>query len=78
MGPKLWICIPYVLNTIQDFLPSKENLRCSYCLFQIHLQLEAKLKPTQIPSYAGETTRKYLLHGVVTPDGFIDDQRNAT
>ena len=58
MGPKLWNCIPYVLNTIQDFLPSKENLRCSYCLFQIHLQLEATLKPTQIPSYAGEKTRK--------------------
>ena len=23
MGPKLWNCIPYVLNTIQDFLSSK-------------------------------------------------------
>ena len=73
MGPKLWNCITSVLNTIQDFISPKENLQCSYCLFQIHLQLEATLKPTQIPSYAGEKTRKHLLHGVVTPDGFIDD-----
>ena len=74
MGPKLWNCIPYVLNTIQDFPSFKRKLT----VFQIHLQLEATLKPTENPSYAGEKTRKHLLHGVVTPDDFIDDQRNAT
>ena len=26
MGPKLWNCIPYVLNTIQDFPPFKRKL----------------------------------------------------
>ena len=70
--------VPTFLTPFKNFLPSKENLRCSYCLFQIHLQLEATLQPTQIPFYAGEMTGKHLLHGVVTHDGSIDDQRNAT
>ena len=54
MGPKLWNCIPCVLNTIQDFPSFKRNLRCFNCMFQIHLQLEATLKPTQIPSSTGK------------------------
>ena len=109
------IVYPTFLIPFKNFLPSKENFRCSYCLFQIHLlyirypivaraldlaaavqplgrvrarakvsciqihlQLEATLQPTQIPFYAGEMTMKHLLHGVVTPDGSIDDQMNRT
>ena len=39
---------PPPLTPFNIFLPSKENIRCSDCLYQIHLQLEATLQPTQM------------------------------
>ena len=75
MGPKLWNCIPYVLNTIHDFPSFKRKLT----VFLLSVPDTPPARGyTQAYTQAGEKTRKHLLDGVVTPDGFIDDQRNAT
>ena len=78
MGPELWNCIPHVLNTIQDFPSFKRKLKVFILSVPDTPPARGYTPAISNSLLCWRKDMKHLLHGVITPDGFIVDQRNAT